>query len=539
MPEHLRKSSLILSFLLCMVLTGCSRTHYKKSADKEVYGIIETKSTGLDGMPSAFTIEGEEETLPCEEAGAAPIVLSLQDALKIAVNQSREYQTQKERLYSQGLSLTLARYEFAPILFGTAAGEVERNNRRTSVASVLSFGVSKMLATGGDFAVAITTDLFRYISGGDPAKVATSTIAVSLFQPLLKGAGRKVALENLTQEERDMVYAIRDFVRFRKTLSVEIAKSYYNILQQNDQLTNAWNNYQNLRVERERAELMAKAGRLPEFQVDQTEQDELRARDRWIRAKETYENLLDEFKIDLAIPTDVNVELYLAELEKLADKGVVPPEVSVEEAILIAIQERLDLKNVAGVVEDARRKVDVAANALKPGLDFTSSMNIGTDGQTRPFDFDAEDGSYAAGLELELPLDRKAERNAYRQALINVEAAERALGESVDRIKQEVRNALRNIDQAEQSYNIQLNSLKLAERRVESTALLLQAGRASTRDVLEAREALLEAQDSVSRALVDHFNARLDLFLAMETLRIDDNGLWTEENDVRPNEQND
>ena len=77
-----------------------------------------------------------------------------------------------------------------------------------------------------------------------------------------------------------------------------------------------------------------------------------------------------------------------------------------------------------------------------------------------------------------------------------------------------------------ENYNIQKISVELAERRVESTTLLQQAGDASTRDTLEARRALLSSQNALTRALVDHYNASLDLFLAMESLKIQPGGFW-------------
>jgi len=519
-----------LVVVLLLPWLGCTAAHHKEDADKEVYGIISAKSEKISGMPSDFTIERATEPLPFDKAAHAPIVLSLEGVLKIAVEHSRQYQARRESLYSQGLTLTLARHEFDPIFSGSASGEIERENQRESVSGALSFGISRMLATGADLSVALTTNLFRFISG-DPAKTAASVLSATIVQPLLRGGGKAVTLENLTQSERDMVYAIRDFVRFRKTLSVNVAKDYYNLLQQKDAVDNARNNYQNLEEELDRARLLAMAGRMPEFQVDQTEQDELRARDLWIREQESYENLLDSFKIKLGMPTDVPIETDPAEMRKLSQTGIVPPPVSAEEATAVALDNRLDLKSTGERVEDAGRKVKVAANALKPSLDISASMDIGTEDETKPFDFDFDDGSYSAGLALELPLDRKVERNAYRQALIDMAASERTLAERIDEIKAEVRIASRNLEQAAQSYNIQKNSLSLAESRVESTTLLQQAGRASTRDILESREALLVAQNAVSRALVDHFNARLDLFLAMEGLRIDDNGLWIEEYD--------
>ena len=533
MTPSLRRQAYIAFFFFILLAIGCGTAHYKESADKEVYGIIADKSASIEGMPSTFTIEPGQDRIPELQTTTAPMLLSLADSLEIAVKNSRRYQSQKESLYSQGLSLSLARDKFEPIFSGSSSTEVERSAHRNSVSEILSFGVTKMLETGADLSVSITTNLFRYLSG-DPAKTAASAITASFVQPLLRGAGRQVALENLTQEERDMVYAIRDFVRFRKTFSVNIAKSYYNILQQKDQVANAWNNYRNLEMERKRAEFMAQAGRLPEFQVDQTKQDELRAWDRWIRAKATYENSLDAFKLDLGMPTDTAIELDPSEMASLVSQGIVPPRVTLEDATAAALENRLDLKNESDRAEDAGRKVVVAANALKPQLDVTSSAVVETEGDTKPFDFDFDNATYSAGLEVKLPLERTLERNVYRQALINQEAAERDLVQSIDEVKLDVRSVLRNLAQAEQSYSIQSNSLKLAEQRVESTSLLQQAGRASTRDVLEAREALLEAQNQVSRALVDHFNARLDLFLAMERLRINDKGLWIEEDDIRP-----
>jgi outer membrane protein TolC len=526
-----RSLGIISAFCASLFLIGCSTSYYKEDADEEVYGIIADKGDEIGGMPSHFTIEGEKKPLPFDPAAKSEAVLSLESALTVAVENSREYQSQKEILYSQGLSLTLARHEFDPIFSGSASAEIERENQRNSISGALSFGISRMLATGADLSVVLTTNLFRFISGGDPAKSASSIISASIVQPLLEGAGRAVTLENLTQAERSMVYGIREFVRFRKTLSVDVAKDYYNLLQRKDAVDNAGNNYENLKTELERARLLAMAGRLPEFQVDQTEQDELSARDRWIREKEFYENLLDDFKITLGIPTDIAIQPDPSEMQELAKIGIVPPPVLAEEAVDIALDKRLDLRNTRGRVDDADRKVGVAANALKAGLDVSGSMDVGTQGETTPFDFDFDNATYGAGLSLELPLDKKSERNAYRRSLINLAASERNLAEQIDRIKQEVRNASRNLDQAEQSYNIQRNSLRLAKQRVESTTLLQQAGRASTRDVLESREALLNAQNAVSRALVDHFNARLDLLLAMESLKIGDDGLWIDDDD--------
>ena len=67
--------------------------------------------------------------------------------------------------------------------------------------------------------------------------------------------------------------------------------------------------------------------------------------------------------------------------------------------------------------------------------------------------------------------------------------------------------------------------MRLAERRVESTELKLEAGRAQTRDLLEARDSLVVAQNAQVSALVDYKLARLTLLLDMEELVIDKQGV--------------
>ena len=87
-------------------------------------------------------------------------------------------------------------------------------------------------------------------------------------------------------------------------------------------------------------------------------------------------------------------------------------------------------------------------------------------------------GSYAAGARFELPLERTAEQNAYRSSLINLERAARAVQEFEDSIKQSVRNQLRSMLQSRESLKTQGTAVAVAERRVRSTQMLLDAGRA-------------------------------------------------------------
>ncbi|HNT34576.1 MAG TPA: TolC family protein [bacterium] len=528
-----RFEKLILTLAVLLLFTGCGAEYYRRSADKEAYRIIQDKSQAVEEMPAGFHIESA--TIPADATALfVPEELNLIDAVEIAVANSRAYQTRKENLYLQALSLSSSRHEFDPIFSGKISGDLNHDAaNRESFSGILSTGVSKMLATGADLSAAISTSAFRYISSGDAASAAGTAFSAGLVQPLLKGAGRDVTLENLTQAEREMVYGIREFVRYRKSFSIGIAKRYYDLLQRADEIRNASRNYENLQYLRNRTENMAQAGRAASFEVDQAYQRELQAWDNCVRTQERYSGALDEFKLDLGIPTDLPIRLATSELEIIETRGLEDFRITVEEAVQTALEKRLDIKTQWERVEDAKRKVTVAKNNLKPRLDLILDYSAKTDA-SQPLDFGDGEDSYSVGADLDLPLDKKSDRNAYRRSLINLASAQRSLEQATDEVKLQVRDAYRALEQARQTYDIQRESLRLAQQRAESTQLLQQAGRAVTRDVLEAEQDLLDAKNALTRALIAHLNARLDLFIAMESLRIDEGGIWEEERQRSP-----
>jgi outer membrane protein TolC len=132
------------------------------------------------------------------------------------------------------------------------------------------------------------------------------------------------------------------------------------------------------------------------------------------------------------------------------------------------------------------------------------------------------------GAEVDLPWERTEERNNYRKSMITLERAVRTQQEMEDQIKQGVRLSLRNLRSAIESFKIQGEALYLATRRVESTQVFLQAGRAQMRDVLDAQDSLVSAQNAANAALVNCRVAELQLQRDMEVLDMDEEGLWRE-----------
>ncbi len=503
--------------LLVFVLTsGCSVAYYRQSADLEVNSILREKEKLLHPVSAA---------LPRFNGETAPEtrILNLKEVLITAAKNNREYQSRKEDVYLKALDLTGARFVYR-WRWDTSGGLEYNKEDEHSWATSSSLRLVRWLADGAQITFNLSKDFLQYLTG-DKSKSFQSMMQLDLLQPLLKGAGRKVAQENLTQVERDVVYAMRSFLRYQRSFSVDVAQQYFQILLAQDTLTNYWANYLFLSQTRQRIEMMAEAGRLPPLQADQARQNELQAYQDWLRASHDYQSRLDTFRTLLAIPLNQPVVLDKEVLIRLLNQGVSEPSLREEECLQAALTGRLDLLTAADELEDAKRKVAVARDNLHSYLALKLHLETSSD-QTEHPTWRLSQPDYSGGLDFSFPFSRVEERNAYQRSLINLERARRQFFLKRDIVTAEVAESYRALEEAYRTYQIQKSSLALAQRRVESTDLLLQAGRATTRDLLEAQEALTRARNALSAAVVNYQISYLRLLRDAELLELDEAGVW-------------
>lgn len=551
-----------LGCALC--LCGCTASHYRTSADKQVYDAIARRTPLVTNMEPRFRIEHTNalvlDGLPqvtvtndfLGEAAAAELgahVFSLQETLKIAVQHSRVYQNDREQLFLTALSLTLSQHQFAPLFsaggtatYGVQTEQVvslEPNPITGEAQQVLSdnlaeqrnihatgnAGVNWLIRDIGRISAAFTTDFVRFLTG-DPRTVTSSAIGAAFTRPLLRNAGYKTDIENLTQSERDLLYQLRDFVRFRKDFTVQLASAYYGVLGNRDAVRNSFLNFQSSRRAGDRTRALAAEGRTTQSDLGRIEQQELSAENSWIGALRIYQRALDDFKLLLGIPVDTKVVLDDRELQELKIRH---PDLSVDEATKIALAARLDYQNARDALEDSGRKVKLAADQLKTQLDFTATGGfVSRPAATSLVLPDTSRYNYNAGFNLDLPLERTAERNSYRAALIAQQRSARAVDQQRDQIELQIRDSWRTLEQARRAYQISEIGVKLAERRVEEQELLAELGRAKALDQVDAQNSLLSSKDQLTQALVAHTVARLQFWDNMGILYIKDNGQWQE-----------
>ena len=510
------------------MLGACSPEHYVESADKDAYKIIEQKWNDDFGEMANYRINNTVPD-PNEILALVPEngVISLAKAVEIATKYSREYQSQKESLYTSALSLALTRHQYAPLWFGTVDAGYAKDAFGDDVSTSGNVGVNQTFlwangvrATGG-----IAVDWLRFLTG-DPQTSLGSVLSGTLTAPLIGAGAGLSAWENLTQAERNMLYRIRSFNRYRKTFVVSLISEYYRVVQQANRVEIQRDSYRRLQVSIDQVRLKVQVGQQPPYDLGEAEQRLLSGEQSLVSAIQNYEQTMDSFKIRLSLPPDTDVRLDPNELQALADLGVSVPDYTVEEAVKIALENRLDLANARDGVDDTQRKLVLAEKALGVQVTLTGNARANSDGATNFTDISLSDGTYSLGVEAELPLDQMSERNSYRQALISLQQDKRALDEDIDRIMLDVRQAYRDLEQTSESYRIQQLGLRLAEQRVEAERISLRYGRSTIRLLLDSEDALVQAQNDLLGALVNHVNAKMSFFRDIGVMQVRPDGMW-------------
>ena len=516
----------ITALIAAVLLAGCYSPEVNRAwADRAVYRVLAGASRQVTGEPHEFVVERAVDTLRRELlTSRVPVQLTLAQALDVAAENSREFQRQKETLYLAALNLTTSQNNFR-VRFGGGGGATANGIGDESANVTLADDLSAAANTAAGTRIVasfVNTFLRSVVNGG--TFDGSSILDLSFTQPLLRGAGRHIAREPLTQAERNVIYAMRDFERFRAQFAVSVVGDYWNIAQQFADLANVEANYESLKNSRLQIEELYRAGRRTIVDLGRAQQQEFSADAQRVNARNRLETTLDQFKLTLGLPITARLELDQNAIQDIVARGAEPIDIDEQDAIELALERRYDYRTNVDEIEDEGRRVLIAENSLNLGLDFTAAISVpSNNGSTARLDWSQI--NWSAGVDLDLFLDRIPLRNAYRTQLITFDRAVRAREQAEDQLTASVRRDMRNIQAALESYRIQLVAVDLAEKRVEATTDLYAAGRVPALDKLDAQDSLLSAQLNRNAAIVDYAIARLQLMNDLEAIRLEPQGL--------------
>ena len=523
-----------LGLLAAAALVSCATPAERvANADDEVGVIIDSVSVRVLSERSETVKRPEverqlteaQQVEEAEVAAAETRRLDLLAALAAAFETGREFMDRGEALYRSGLSLTGTRFDFGPQIDSSLAWRItdaEGGSRVTTQRADVS--VSQLLSTGGSVTAsgAVSTSRVEGPDQGDPTagRDYGSSVSLSFTQPLMRGAGYNIAWEGLKQAERDMVYAVRDFELFRQDFAITIASDFFDLVSQRTQLDNNEENYLRAIFDTEQAEALRLVDRNTIEDVFRSRRREVDAESNLLQARADFNRDVNSFRIRLGLAENVQIEIV--PMDPPFERVALDP----ASAVRVAIDNRLDLMTARDQLEDTERRLRIARDGLRADVDFDANLTLGGDGP-EVLKAAPDQWSSSVGLGVDLPVQRVPERNAYRSALITVDRARRDYEILLETIDRDIRDALRQLRRTEEQIILQREQIEQERKAVAVTEIRVESGDAENRDLLEARQSLVDLQNQLVNQQVSHFIARLRLWQDLGLLFIDSEGMWS------------
>jgi outer membrane protein TolC len=297
------------------------------------------------------------------------VKLDVNSALRLAYLHSPNHQRQLESLYLSALDVTAERFRLDTQFYGGYDTRYAHNGslipRQLSYSPTLKrfvitpaidgdgvennrltvgrpFGgnpallAQRQLATAGELLVGFANSFVFEFTGGD-ANLSASLANFSFIQPLLRGAGKDIALEQLTQQERRLLANLRAYGQFRQGFYTQIAigelgvtgpqrgggstslqsfsgqggvNGYLGLLQQRQQIRNSEDNL-NLQLRTLNRLIALYNNELTDLvQVDQFRQSVEAQRSELLVRRNSLELALDNYKTrTLGLPPNLPMEL--------------------------------------------------------------------------------------------------------------------------------------------------------------------------------------------------------------------------------------
>ena len=543
-----RRALLLVTLVTTMILiSGCSRSRYAKWADRDAYGAISEGQTTALGKAYQLDIvydpvDYTRYLKEAEDENSSQVqVLTIEDALRVAFKNSRSFQTRKENLYSSALSLaTNSRGwdTFLPAGNVNATGEAARTSRggpeggpdntNRYISADGNYSLTRRLVGGGLLTLGASMNVVTNLLGQSDTAIG-SLVEGGFTQPLLRGAWRGLAFEDQHRRERDFLIEVYEFDRFRQTFAVDIMRRYYQVLTLRDVLENSRTNIQRLTLAYLTTQAMVEGGQLRRTQEDQAEQDLLSSRISFEQTQLAYSQALDNFKIALGLPISKELKLdYPGALRRLNQKGPQPLPFDESSAIETSFVTDTTLLKARASARDAEKDVEIAADNFNPQLDLELVASAPGTEKAQPGRIQTHHHTRSAKLMFNYNLDQTDNRDAYRNALILRDQAKRRLAEVEDTTKLSVLNSFRSLKQSKESYLLQAKSVEIARRRTTLVGIERKQGQASTRDVLEAEDALNSSLNGLTSSLVNYTITRLQFLANLGMLSADADGALTE-----------
>jgi outer membrane protein TolC len=476
-------------------------------------------------------------TLPAPLEGQREVSLTIEDARRLALENNLELRVE---LFNPAISRTALGEEEARFeaLFTTSASygktdqpSVTRLESNQSNDLRVTPGVEVPLVTGGTLRADLPLGRFESdneFSLLNPAY--TSDFVISFSQPLLRGGGVYVATQSIRLAfYNDQGAQARTKLEIIRVLAV-LDRVYWRLYAARQEARLRRQEFDLASAQLERARRQVNVGIVAEVEIVRAESgvadtleaviiadNQLRDRQRELKRILNAPGLGMDSPVAIVPATEPRPLRYSVEASQLADA---------------AVGNRMEMLEAELAIARDVADIRVARNGTLPLVAFDYSYSVNGLGPSldESFDLLAENdfADHRFGLRLEVPIGNQAALSRLRRALLRRMQALATRDQRDLQIRQEVFNAVDQLEGTWQRILAGRQRVILAARVVDLEQRQFDAGLRTSTDVLDALTRLANAQSAEVQAITEYQIAQVDIAFATGTVLGSARVTWTE-----------
>ena len=443
-----------------------------------------------------------------DEDGAKTIVIhkyrfGLEQAAQWALANNLSLMNMRDQVTGSQFNVRAAAADFEVKIIPRANAGLTGGTGGTHAASGAGLELSKKMSTGTVADVSGTT-----ASNGTST---TSGVGATLTQPLLRGLGKTVNEDALLDARFGVLSSRRSFVQFEEALVVSVVRGFYEIIKQRELVDLSRKSAERMRRHMDAAQAREKVGLASRIDVLRADIQMRQAQDSLLAAEQAYGDAVDSLRVMLGFgpQDDVEIDSDLTYNEFTVDQ---------DQAILMAMTNRLDLAQSRDEIEVAERKVRVAKNNTLPQLDLVLGYAQSGTGSSFSDSTGLRDSTWTLGLATSTDIRRTAERARYEQSKLDFEARKRNNQLLQDTLVREVKDAIRRLDVSRKRIDIQKAEMDQAQQKLRLAKIKFDRGLGDNFDLITAEEEVLRAQSAHIAAVTDYIVSQVEVKRALGTL---------------------
>lgn len=477
--------------------------------------------------------------LPPMTEGDDLVTMTLEDAIDLANRVNLDIQTARLSPQMQAYALEAARAAFTPTFSGNygynnstnqSTSQLDGGNLTSTERHTLNAGVQQPLPWyGGRMSLNFNnsrTSTNNSFSTLNPSY--RSTASLDYTQPLLSGLktdNQRAALE--TQEIQGQITEIQLESRVAN-VTEQVRRAYWALRAMIEQIEIQRRNLAQAQQLLADNEVRVRLGTMARIQVIQAEAQVAGAEQALLNAEVQWRN--QELVLKSLLITGADDPLLYQTINPVGfptfDEG---PDVDIQEAIQIALNERTDIRQQRHEREIAALDLDVTRDSRLPDVSLNASYSLqGTGGdlfdrsglggtpmlvdQGGYFDglqsiagFDVP--TWSLGLSFSYPLGMRSANANLQRAQLQMEQRDLALRNQELTVVTEVTNAALAVGDTRLQLEAATRSRELAEESAAAALTRFNAGVATNYEVLQAQDELTGARLSELQATINHVNA--------------------------------